>query len=141
MDIHELVDNFEYLEEWEDIFRYIIDLGESLPPMPEIDKNDVNKVDGCISQVWLTHKINDDGTLSFTADSDAFIVKGLVAILLIIYNNKSASYIVDNNALDMLAKVGLESHISPNRRNGLVSMVHKITQLATYQLQKLDACI
>jgi len=132
MTIDELIENFDLFDEWEEKYKYIIDLGRKLPDMPESEKIEANKVRGCMSQVWLTsHPNPDDPTLlSFNADSDAFIVKGLIAILLIIYDNKSQSEITAIDAISILSKIGLDHHLSPNRRNGLVAMVERIKAIA-----------
>ncbi len=133
MAIDDLIDNFKLFDDWEDKYKYIIDLGKKLPLIPESEKIAANKVNGCISQVWLTCH-NNNGILSFNADSDAFIVKGLVAILMIIYNNKPANVIVNIDAVDILSKLDLDNHISANRRNGLVSMVEKIKYFASLNI-------
>ncbi len=130
MIIDDLIDDFQLFDDWEDKYKYIIDLGKKLPSMPDHEKIDSNKVNGCISQVWLTCS-NNKGILSFNADSDAFIVKGLVAILMIIYNHKPADVILDINAVDILSKFDLDKHISANRRNGLASMVGRIKYFAS----------
>ena len=124
MDIENLIDNFEFLESWEDKYRYIIELGEKLTPLPE-----QWKVQGCQSQVWLLPQ-KQNGLLYFTGDSDAMIVKGLIAIVLIIYNNKSPSEIKAVEVEDIFAKLGLSEHLSPSRRNGLLAMTNKIKYYA-----------
>lgn len=125
MNIEELTENFELLEDWEDKYRYIIDLGEKLPPLDEKFKTEEWKVRGCTSQVWLVPEIKD-GIISFRGDSDAAIVKGIVSIVLMIFSNKSAQAIKEIAVENIFAKLGLEEHLSPSRRNGLVSMVEKI---------------
>lgn len=129
MDISELIDNFEFLDGWEDKYRYIIELGEKLPPLaPEFHAEEW-KVRGCQSQVWLVpHREN--GRLRFEGDSDAMIVKGLIAIVLMIYNDKSPEEIKSIAVDDIFAKLGLQEHLSPSRRNGLISMTEKIRQYA-----------
>ena len=133
MTIEELVENFELFDEWEEKYRYIIDLGKKLPDMPEDEKTEANKVRGCMSQVWLTcHRDPEDSDLlRFNADSDAFIVRGLIAVLMIIYDGKPAREIAALDALPVLNEIGLDSHLSPNRRNGLVAMVERIRTTAT----------
>ena len=129
MDIDELVDNFALLDDWEDKYRYIIDLGSKPPPLDENYKTDDWKVRGCQSQVWLVpevREINGEKILDFKGDSDAAIVKGIVAIILSIYSNKSAQMIKSVAVGDIFAKLGLEEHLSPSRRNGLASMNEKI---------------
>lgn len=132
MTIDDLIDNFDLFDDWEEKYKYIIDLGKKLPDMPEAEKSEDNKVRGCMSQVWLTsHDNADDPTLlSFNADSDAFIVKGLIAVLMIIFNNKSADDIASIDAISILSEIGLDHHLSPNRRNGLVAMVERIKFIA-----------
>lgn len=129
MDISELIDNFEFLDGWEDKYRYIIELGEKLPPLtPEFHAEEW-KVRGCQSQVWLVpHREN--GRFRFEGDSDAMIVKGLIAIVLMIYNDKSPEEIKSIAVDDIFAKLGLQEHLSPSRRNGLISMTEKIRQYA-----------
>lgn len=129
MDIEDLIDNFEFLESWEDKYRYIIELGEKLTPLPEQFHSEEWKVQGCQSQVWLLPQ-KQNGLLYFTGDSDAMIVKGLIAIVLIIYNNKSPSEIKAVEVEDIFAKLGLSEHLSPSRRNGLLAMTNKIKYYA-----------
>jgi cysteine desulfuration protein SufE len=126
--IDDLVDDFELFEDWEERYRYIVDLGKNLVPMDEADKTEANKVRGCMSQVWMTCR-NDNGSppvLTFTADSDAFIVKGLIAILMELYSGRTPPEILELDATEALSKLGLASHLSPNRRNGFVAMVDRI---------------
>lgn len=125
MQIEELIENFELLEDWEDKYRYIIDLGSNLAPLDEKFKTDEWKVRGCQSQVWLVPEKND-GKLSFKGDSDAVIVKGLISIVLTIFNDKTPSEIAVLEIDDVFSRLGLEEHLSPSRRNGLFSMVEKI---------------
>lgn len=129
MNIDELIDNFEFLDGWEDKYRYIIDLGDKLEPLPETYKTEEWKVRGCQSQVWLLPE-KKDGLLHFRGDSDAIIVKGLIAIVLMIYNDKSPSQIKSIAVDDIFAKLGLSEHLSPSRRNGLISMTEKIKYYA-----------
>ncbi|MAO91894.1 MAG: cysteine desulfuration protein SufE [Rhodospirillaceae bacterium] len=127
--IDDLVEDFELFEDWEERYRYIVDLGKKLPPMPEDEKIEDNKVRGCMSQVWMTSQVDDStepSTLSFRADSDAFIVKGLIAILLELYSGRTPQEITELDATEALTRLGLESHLSPNRRNGFVAMVGRI---------------
>lgn len=129
MTIDELIDNFEFLDSWEDKYRYIIDLGEKLPPLAAEYHTEDWKVQGCQSQVWLIPHLQDN-KISFKGDSDAMIVKGLIAIVLSIYNNKSPSEIKAVAVEDIFAKLGLSEHLSPSRRNGLLSMTEKIRHYA-----------
>ena len=129
MDIDELVENFDFLENWEDKYRYIIELGEKLPHLPDKYHTDEWKVQGCQSQVWLLPQ-KENNIISFMGDSDAMIVKGLIAIVLTIYNNKSPSEIKAVEVEDIFDKLGLREHLSPSRRNGLLSMTDKIKHYA-----------
>lgn len=130
MTIDELIENFEFLDSWEDKYRYIIELGEKLPPLPEHFKTDQWKVRGCQSSVWLLPEKQADGCLEFKGDSDAMIVKGLIAIVLIIYNHNSAAAINSIAINEIFGRLGLQEHLSPSRRNGLESMIEKIRHYA-----------
>ena len=123
--IEELVENFSMLEDWEDKYQYLIDLGEHLPPLEEKYKTDVWKISGCQSQVWLVPE-EKDGVLSFKGDSDAIMVKGIITVVLAIYGNKSAQEIKKIEVEKIFAKRGVEEHLRPSRRNGMMSMVDKI---------------
>ncbi|MDX1401602.1 MAG: SufE family protein [Kiloniellales bacterium] len=130
--VEELIEDFEYLESWEDRFRYIIDLGRKLEPMDEALKTEETKVDGCTSQVWIVAgKEGNPPVLHFSADSDAHIVRGLIAILLTIYDGRTAREILDLDAKKMIARLGFAEHLSPNRANGLFAMVGRIRQFAS----------
>ena len=132
--LDELLENFEVLEDWQDRYAYLIDLGKMLPGLTDQFKTDEYKVRGCTSQVWLTHEVyhHEDGQahIRFSADSDAFIVRGLVAILLIAYSEKPAHSIVKLQIEDLFKQLGLERNLSFSRRNGFFSMVQKIRTLA-----------
>jgi cysteine desulfuration protein SufE len=132
--IDEILENFALLDEWDDRYRYIIELGRTLPPLAAEAHVDANKVQGCASQVWLvTHKIPDGAagpTLNFEGDSDAHIVRGLVAILFALYSGKPASEILDIDALAVFDRLGLRGNITPQRSNGLRSMVERIRKEA-----------
>ena len=130
MDINELIENFEFLDNWEDKYRYIIELGEKLPPLEEKYHTDEWKVQGCQSQVWLVPSKDETGRIVFRGDSDAMIVKGLIAIVLAVYNHKSPSEIKAVAVEDIFAKLKLQEHLSPSRRNGLLSMIVMIRQYA-----------
>ena len=125
MQIEDIIENFELMESWEDKYRYIIELGENLPPLEEKFKIEAWKVKGCVSQVWLVPELID-GKISFKGDSDAMIVKGIMAIVFAIFANKSAKEITGIEVENIFAKLGLMDHLSPNRRSGLLSMVGKI---------------
>ncbi|MCH9808569.1 MAG: SufE family protein [Alphaproteobacteria bacterium] len=125
MTLAEIRDDFEFLDDWEDKYRYVIELGKALPEMPEAAKTDANKVRGCVSQVWLATTHEDD-RLHFEGDSDAMIVRGLVAILLAIYQDRSPDEILKTDAREVFNELGLKDHLTPQRSNGFVSMVERI---------------
>jgi cysteine desulfuration protein SufE len=125
----DIVADFELLEDWEDRYRYVIELGRKLQPLPESERNDVNKVQGCVSQVWLATTVKPDSRtprLSFIGDSDAHIVRGLIAILFALYSGKPADAILDIDANALLSRLHLNEHLTPQRSNGLLSMVERI---------------
>jgi cysteine desulfuration protein SufE len=130
MTIDEINENFTLLDEWDDRYRYVIELGRMLAPFSEAARTDANKVQGCASQVWLTTDVEPNGAagpvLRFTGDSDAHIVRGLIAILLAIYSGKPARDILDIDALALFDRLGLREHLTPQRSNGLKSMVGRI---------------
>ncbi len=130
MTVDDLIDNFSLLDDWEDKYRYIIDLGGRLVPLDNKYRTDEWKVRGCQSQVWLVPELKD-GKLFFSGDSDAAIVKGLIFIVFTIYSDKSAAEIKEIEVEEIFAKLGLQEHLSPSRRNGLFSMVEKIKTYAS----------
>ena len=129
-DIDEIIDNFSLLDEWDDRYRYLIELGRELPPLPPEAHNDANKVQGCASQVWLDTSVRPNGAagpvLSFEGDSDAHIVRGLIAILFAVYSGRSAKDILSTDAVALFEKLGLREHLTPQRSNGFRSMVERI---------------
>ena len=125
MTIDELVDNFSLFEDWEDRYRYLIDLGGALPPMDDALKTATTKVQGCMSQVWM-RLFWQGGILKIESDSDAQIVRGLIAVLIVIYQDKTADDIRQIAIEDIFGKLGMDQHLSPNRRNGFYSMVERI---------------
>ena len=138
--IEEIIDNFSLLDEWDDRYRYVIELGRTLAPLNERDRNDTNKVQGCASQVWLATTVRPDGAagpvLSFSGDSDAHIVRGLIAILFALFSGKPARNILAADAIALFNRLGLREHLTPQRSNGFRSMVERIkldarTALAT----------
>ncbi len=129
MTIEELIDNFSFLEGWEEKYQYVIDLGHKLEPLDEKYKTDDWKVKGCQSQVWLVPQIQN-GVFHFKGDSDAILVKGIISIVLLIYNDKSAAEIKNIDVTKIFVKLGLEENLTPSRRNGMLSMVEKIKQYA-----------
>jgi cysteine desulfuration protein SufE len=130
MPIDEIVENFTLLDQWDDRYRYVIELGRMLPPMPEGAHTEANKVRGCASQVWLLTHVKPDGTagpsLSFDGDSDAHIVRGLIAIVIALYSGKTAREILDIDALNLFDRIGLREGLTPQRSNGLRSMIERI---------------
>lgn len=129
MDIDDLREHFELLDGWEDRYRYLIDLGKKLSPMPAELKNDISKVEGCLSQVWLVGHTAGEGEhlrMRFLADSDAAIVRGLIAVLMVAYDDRSPSEIVARDAGHLFDELGFGSHVSMNRRNGFFAMVSRI---------------
>ncbi len=130
--IEEIFDDFAFLDEWEDRYRYVIDLGQALPPFPDARRTADNKVQGCVSQVWLATSRGEgaDPVVDFQGDSDAHIVKGLVAIMLALFSGRRASEIVAADAEAVLRRLGLDEHLTPQRANGLRAMVRRIKQEA-----------
>jgi cysteine desulfuration protein SufE len=130
MTIDEIKDNFSLLDEWDDRYRYVIELGRGLAPLPERDRTDANKVQGCASQVWLATDMRaacpSGPVLNFSGDSDAHIVRGLIAILFALYSGKSAQEILKLDAVDLFNHLGLREHLTPQRSNGFRSMVERI---------------
>jgi cysteine desulfuration protein SufE len=128
--IDEIRDNFALLEDWDDRYRYVIELGRTLAPMPEAEHNAANKVNGCASQVWLSRQIarSDTGepVLNYLGDSDAHIVRGLIAILLSLYADRSARDILATDPIAVFDELGFRDHLTPQRSNGLRSMVERI---------------
>jgi cysteine desulfuration protein SufE len=126
----ELISEFSELTDWMDRYAYIIDLGNTLAPLPESDKTPENLIEGCQSRVWITAHLNDEGRIEFEADSDALIVKGIITLLLRVLSDQTPQDILDAD-LYFIDKIGLQSHLSPTRSNGLVAMVKQIKLYAT----------
>lgn len=129
MTIAQIIDDFGVIDDWDERYRYIIDLGRKMPPLGDAQRTDNVKVRGCASQVWLipTRETNDDRTtLHYTGDSDAMIVRGLIAILLSLYNDKTPEEILAVDARQTLTQLGLDTHLSQQRSNGLFAMVERI---------------
>lgn len=124
----ELVEDFDLFEDWADKYEYIISLGKDLPSMGAEKKVEENTVQGCQSQVWLTAE-SKEGEVFFEADSDAIITKGIIALLVKVFNGQQASDIVNDN-LSFIDQIGLKEHLSPNRSNGLVAMIKKMKAYA-----------
>ncbi|MEO0911557.1 MAG: SufE family protein [Pseudomonadota bacterium] len=130
----EIAGNFEFLEDWEDRYRYVIELGKEMPELAAALRVDATKVEGCASQVWIVPEIDGHGPsaqLSFQGDSDAMIVRGLIAILITLYSGKSASEILSIDPEAAFKRLGLSGHLSAQRSNGLRAMVARIRGLAT----------
>ena len=131
MTLDEILSDFELLDEWEDRYRYVIELGRGLEPLPEDARTDTNKVRGCVSQVWLATTVSANGAhpaprLHFIGDSDAHIVRGLIAILFAMFDGKGADEILALDAPAILGRMGLNDHLTPQRSNGLAAMVDRI---------------
>ena len=128
--IDEIIENFAFLDDWDDRYRYVIELGRTLAPLPDAAHNEQNKVQGCASQVWLDTRVEPNGAagpaLSFVGDSDAHIVRGLIAILLALYSGKPAREILSTDAVALFDRLGLREHLTPQRSNGFRSMVERI---------------
>lgn len=124
----EIIDEFSMFDDWEERFQYVIDLGKNLPLIDEKYKTDENTIKGCQSKVWLNGEIKDN-SIVFTADSDAIITKGIIAILIRVFSNQTPAAILEADT-DFLDEIGLKSHLSPTRANGLVSMIKQIKMYA-----------
>ena len=130
MTIDEIRDNFELLDDWDDRYRYVIELGRTLAPMPQAEHSPINKVQGCASQVWLAKQVARNATgeplLKYLGDSDAHIVRGLIAILLTLYSGHTPKQILSTDALAVFDEFGFRDHLTPQRSNGLRAMVERI---------------
>jgi cysteine desulfuration protein SufE len=130
MTIDEIRDNFTLLDDWDDRYRYVIELGRMLEPMSEAEHSAENKVQGCASQVWLSKRIDRKGghepVLKYLGDSDAHIVRGLIAILLTLYSGHTPQQILATDAIALFDEFGFREHLTPQRSNGLRSMVERI---------------
>lgn len=130
MNLDQIIENFNYLDDWEDRYRYLIELGKSLEPLEDAAHNDQNKVLGCASQVWLQTSVGKDTSgepvLNLKGDSDAHIVRGLVALILALYSGQPAAKILDTDAQELFQSLGLSAHLTPQRTNGVRSMVERI---------------
>jgi len=127
--IQDLIDDFAFLDDWEDRYMHVIDMGKSMPPLSPEEKTEIHKVKGCVSQVWLVSEVKD-GNLIFRGDSDAHIVKGLVAVVLRIFSNRTPAQIMDIDASEILKTLELDEHLSPQRSNGLKAMIERIQSQA-----------
>ncbi|HTJ57651.1 MAG TPA: SufE family protein [Devosiaceae bacterium] len=125
----DIEDNLSFLDDWEDRYRYIIELGQALPPLEPEERNATNKVNGCASQVWLVSEekqANGQPVLTYRGESDAMIVRGLVAILVALYSGRPVREIAEIDAIAVFDRLGLREHLSTQRSNGLVAMVNRI---------------
>ena len=127
--IQDMIDDFAFLGDWEERYMHVIDMGKSMTPLSPEEKTDIYKVKGCVSQVWLVSEMKD-GKLVFRGDSDAHIVKGLVAVVLQIFSNRTPAEITDINASEILKALELDEHLSPQRSNGLKAMIERIQSQA-----------
>ena len=125
----DLVDTFEFLDDWEDRYRHVIDMGKAMPPLEEALRVPATKVDGCASQVWLVPQVKD-GTFTFRGESDAMIVRGLIAVLLTLYDDQPVKDVLAIDAPAELGRLGLNDHLSAQRSNGLRAMVERIRETA-----------
>lgn len=133
--LEDVYEAFEFLDDWEDRYTFIIDLGKQLPPFPDSERTEKNYVHGCQSQVWLIHHYDEDsGKLLLLIDSDAIIVRGLAAIILVALNNRTPTDLLATNIDELFERLDLFRHISPTRGNGLRSMISKIRDIATAQV-------
>ena len=142
MTIDDIRDNFELLEEWDDRYRYVIELGRTLEPMPEAEHSAANKVQGCVSQVWLSKRLDRAAgrapVLRYRGDSDSHIVRGLIAILLTLFSGHTPQEILATDATALLDEFGFREHLTPQRSNGLRSMVERIRSDARSALAAAD---
>ena len=129
MNLETIIEDFEFFDDWEDRYKYIMDLGKSLDPLSDDDYGKTNKVDGCASQVWLIiieEEVNEKTILKLKADSDSFLVKGLLAIIISIFSGKTPSNILEINYNNELDKLNLKENISQQRSNGLTAVINKV---------------
>jgi cysteine desulfuration protein SufE len=136
--INDIISDFDLLDEWEDRYRYLIELGRKLEPLPQEAHNEENKVRGCASQVWVETRVDRSGpepVLTFRGDSDAHIVRGLVCLVLTLYSDRPAGEIAQTDAMEVFTQLGLDAHLTPQRSNGVRSMVERIKHDARQALQ------
>lgn len=125
----DIAENLSFLDDWEDRYRYLIELGQALPRLDDTERNAGNKVNGCMSQVWLVaepEQVDGEAGLRFRGESDAMIVQGLVAVLLALYSDRTARDIAETDAIRLFDELGLREHLTTQRSNGLVAMVNRI---------------
>jgi len=129
--MQDIEDEFAFLDDWEDRYTHLIELGKAMPAIPETDKTDTNQIQGCVSKVWLVVNKDQQGRFNFKGDSDAAIVRGLVAVLLRMINDKTATEITSIDPAAIFARIGLADNLSPQRANGLNSMIEYINKTIT----------
>jgi len=137
-DIDEILSNFEFLDDWEERYRYLIELGRLMEPLPEDAHTEANRVKGCASQVWLETRVDhggEDPRLTWRGDSDAHIVRGLVALMIALYSGRTAREVLSTDAISLFRDLGLSEHLTPQRSNGVRSMVDRIRRDASAALQ------
>ena len=132
-EVHELIEDFSYFDSWEDKYQYLIDLGRNITKMDANLKTDQNKLKGCQSVVYFSNCFNNNGTITFIANSDAAIVQGLIALMLKVFSEKKPQEIIDTD-INFLEKIGLDEHLSPTRKNGLSSLITSIKNVAKSKL-------
>ena len=132
-EINELIEDFSFFDSWEDKYQYLIDMGRNVPQMDEVLKTEENKMKGCQSVVYFHKYYNEDGSITFLANSDAAIVQGLIALMLKVFSGKKPQEILDTN-INFLEQIGLNDHLSPTRKNGLSSLVSSIKKSAQEKL-------
>ena len=129
----EIAETFEFLDDWEDRYRHVIDMGKAMPPLDDRQRVPLAKVDGCASQVWLVPEVQGQGrnaVISLTGESDAMIVRGLIAVLIALYSGRTAGEILEIDAQAELARLGLKEHLSAQRSNGVRAMVERVRAIA-----------
>ena len=124
--VQSIIDDFDLLDDWEDKYRFVIELGRELPELPASERNEANRVHGCVSQVWVVTDADDAGIITFRGDSDAHIVRGLVAIMLTALSGHGPDEIVAFDAESLFQRMGLDTHLTPQRSNGLRAMVKRM---------------
>ena len=136
----DLESDFEFLDDWEDRYKFVIELGKELPAFEDSYKNDAYKVNGCVSQVWIKSSIaeDDEKRMSFIGDSDALIVKGLIAIVMSLLSGRPAAEVIETDARAALSQLGLHEHLTPQRSNGLTAMVARIQSDAEHALDSIS---
>lgn len=140
--LDDIVETFDFLDDWEDRYKYLIDLGKELPALSDDEKNETNKVRGCVSQVWLVTEVDRNGeapVLTYRGDSDALIVQGLVAVALAVFSGKTAQDVLATDVDAIFNQLGLQEHLTPQRSNGLKSMIGRIRADAEAALRSEDA--